>query len=79
MPRTAEKFDAPLIISKQNASFCGREMLNYANSYLDRGDILNARSAVAEGLRMAAGPFYISVRDELQDLERLIDTIMYLN
>lgn len=46
----------------------GEFWMNEARSYMRRGDVQNALSCVNEGLRSISGPFYLAVRDELEEL-----------
>jgi hypothetical protein len=52
---------------KELAATRGRIYLDYAKKYRDSGDLRNAMSTAQEGIRLASGPFYIAVRDELHD------------
>jgi hypothetical protein len=52
---------------KELAATRGRIYLDYAKKYRDSGDLRNAMSTAQEGIRLATGPFYIAVRDELHD------------
>ena len=52
---------------KQFAVQRGELYLGYARKYLSAGDSNNARSTAEEGLRLVSGPFYVAVRDRLQD------------
>jgi hypothetical protein len=54
-------------IRKELAATRGRVYLDYAKKYKDSGDLRNAMSTAQEGIRLASGPFYIAVRDELHD------------
>ena len=45
----------------------GQIYLDFARRYLEKDDTPNAISHAEEGLRLTAGPFYIAVRDQLQD------------
>lgn len=60
--------------TKQLARQRGLVYLEYARSYLNREDLLNARSAAEEGLILTCGPFYLAVRDQLEDLLEVIKT-----
>jgi hypothetical protein len=52
---------------KELAATRGRIYLDYAKKYQKSGDLRNAMSSAEEGIRLATGPFYIAVRDELHD------------
>jgi hypothetical protein len=52
---------------KELAATRGRIYLDYAKRYQESGDLRNAMSTAEEGIRLATGPFYIAVRDELHD------------
>lgn len=55
---------------KQLAKERGEAHLLYAKVALKHGDTKNAYHYVEEGLFCCAGPFYLRVRDELNDLKR---------
>ncbi len=53
---------------KSLANTRGRLYLDHAKTHMQTGDVGNALALAEEGLRLTAGPFYISVRDELSDM-----------
>jgi hypothetical protein len=60
--------------TKQLARQRGLAYFEYAKKYLDRNDLMNARSAAEEGLMLTCGPFYLAVRDQLEDILDAIRT-----
>ena len=53
---------------KEMAKTRGETHLELAKSYLSRRDYRNAKATALEGKRLCAGPFYLAVRDRLDDL-----------
>ena len=53
---------------KEMAKMRGETYLAFAKSYLSRRDYRNAKATALEGKRLCAGPFYLAVRDRLDDL-----------
>ncbi len=60
--------------TRQLAKARGLAYLEYAKKYFEQGDRNNAESAVREGLRLTAGPFYLAVRDQLEEFLALVRT-----
>jgi hypothetical protein len=54
------KLQLPLL---RNATVRGRVYFEWAERYLQPGDLRNACSTAEESIRLACGPFYVSVRD----------------
>jgi hypothetical protein len=61
--RTAAEVNARKTLARQR----GEIYLEVAERYRAAGDEANAHATAIEGLRLAAGPFYLAVRDKLQD------------
>jgi hypothetical protein len=53
---------------KSMAKTRGELYFEEALKYEALGDYLNAQATAVEGLRLCMGPFYLAVRDQLQDL-----------
>ena len=53
----------------------GELYLEAAEKYRAVGDETNAHAAATEGLRLTAGPFYLAVRDELQDFLSTVPSV----
>jgi hypothetical protein len=58
---------------KELAKLRGEAYLEDAKKYLSRRDYRNARATAVEGKRLCAGPFYLAVRDRLDDLMSALD------
>ena len=61
--RTAAEGRARKTLARQR----GEIYLEVAETYRAASDEANAHATATEGLRLAAGPFYLAVRDKLQD------------
>lgn len=46
----------------------GTLYFEYARKYQQKGDYRNALTTAQEGARLAAGPFYLAVQEQLRDL-----------
>ena len=64
---------AELAAVKEMAKMRGETYLELAKSYLSRRDYRNAKATALEGKRLCAGPFYLAVRDRLDDLLSALD------
>jgi hypothetical protein len=53
---------------KETARTRGELYLEYAKGYLARQEFRNADMSAAEGLCLSVGPFYLAVRDQLEDI-----------
>jgi len=62
-----------LVAVKEMATMRGETYLELAKSYLSRRDYRNAKATALEGKQLSAGPFYLAVRDRLDDVLSGID------
>lgn len=54
----------------------GEAYLSVAEMYCAAGDLWNAMAALTEASNLSMGPFYLAVRDQIEDLKLKIEARM---